>query len=62
MVVAGYARAARKSELDLLSAAVADSSNLVMLAERLAAAQEDARKTRAGMWRYGDIGDEDDED
>ncbi len=62
LVAAGYARAAKRSEVDLLTTAVADGSNLKLLVERLAAAQEDARKARAGMWRYGDIGDEDDDE
>ena len=62
LVAAGYARAAKRSEVDLLTTAVADGNNVKLLAERLAAAQENARKARAGMWRYGDIGDEDDDE
>lgn len=62
LVAAGYARVAKKSEVDLVASAVTDGQNVRLLAERLAAAQEDARKARAGMWRYGDIGDEDEEE
>jgi staphylococcal nuclease domain-containing protein 1 len=62
LVAAGYARAAKRSEVNLLTTAVADGNNVKLLAERLAAAQENARKARAGMWRYGDIGDEDDDE
>jgi hypothetical protein len=31
------------------------------LAAELNVAHEVSRKSRAGMWRYGDIGDDDDE-
>mmetsp|Transcript_779 Transcript_779/g.1181 ORF Transcript_779/g.1181 Transcript_779/m.1181 type:complete len:620 (+) Transcript_779:2513-4372(+) len=62
LVAAGYARAAKKSEVDLLTAAMADTNNLVRLTANIAVAQEEARKSRAGMWRYGDIGDEDEDE
>ena len=62
LVAAGYARAAKKDEMNSLSAAMGNNSNLDKLAADLAVAQDEARKMRAGMWRYGDIGDEDEEE
>ena len=41
---------------------MADSNLVVKLAADLAVAQEAARRDRVGMWRYGDIGEDDDED
>jgi len=55
----GLARAAKQSSVDILSSRMTDSSGIVELAAELNAAQDVARKSRAGMWRYGDVGDDD---
>ena len=64
LVEAGVARAAKQPAVDeLLSLMVADDNNTVVsLAADLQVAQEAARKSRSGMWRYGDVADEDDDD
>jgi staphylococcal nuclease domain-containing protein 1 len=64
LVGAGVALAAKQPAVDeLLNLTVADENNTVAsLAEVLQAAQEAARKSRSGMWRYGDVADEDDDD
>lgn len=59
LVAEGLARAGKKSSEDVLFARMSDSSSIVNLAADLNAAQEAARKSRCGMWRYGDVGDDD---
>jgi len=39
-----------------------DGSSVIKLAADLNVAQEGARNSRTGMWRYGDIGDDDEEE
>jgi len=62
MVAAGYGRAAKQSEVNALVASMVNGNSIVKLAAGLSVAQDEARKTRSGMWRYGDIGDEDPDD
>lgn len=59
LVAEGLARAAKQANVDILAARMADSSPVVKLAAELQVAQDSARKSRCGMWRYGDIGDDD---
>jgi endonuclease YncB( thermonuclease family) len=44
-----------------LARRMADGSAILELAAKLNVAQETARKTRSGMWRYGDIPDDDED-
>lgn len=62
LVSNGLARVAKQAEVDLLSSKMIDSNSVVALAAELNVAQEAARKSRTGIWRYGDIGDDDDHD
>ncbi|KAL3911394.1 MAG: hypothetical protein SGILL_007299, partial [Bacillariaceae sp.] len=62
LVSSGLARVAKGYDIKALARATTDSSAVNKLATDLKAAQETARKSRAGMWRYGDIGDDDEED
>jgi staphylococcal nuclease domain-containing protein 1 len=62
LVVEGLARVAKPETVTSISSRMIDPSSLVELAAALNVAQEVARKSRVGMWRYGDIGDEDDDD
>jgi staphylococcal nuclease domain-containing protein 1 len=62
LVSDGLARVAKQGMVDALSARMVDSNSMIKLAADLKVAQESARKTRIGMWRYGDIGDEDDDE
>lgn len=59
LVSEGLARVAKAEAVSALGSRMADSNSLVKFAADLNVAQEAARKSRAGMWRYGDIGDED---
>jgi len=59
LVTDGLARAAKQTAVDLLTSRLVDSNSLVKLAADLKVAEEAARKSRSGMWRYGDVGDED---
>lgn len=61
MISTGLARAAKQSSADVLQARVADPNAVVQLAADLQASQDAARRDRAGMWRYGDVGDDDEE-
>lgn len=62
LVSSGLARVAKPAAAEATAARMMDGSAVVKLAADLNVAQEAARKSRAGMWRYGDIGDDDDED
>lgn len=62
LVSAGLARCAKDSILADLQTKMVNSNVLVSLAAELHVAQDAARKTRSGMWRYGDVGDDDEDD
>jgi staphylococcal nuclease domain-containing protein 1 len=56
----GLARVAPSATL--LASRMTDGGKAVnQLYADLQASQESARRTRVGMWRYGDVGDDDDE-
>jgi staphylococcal nuclease domain-containing protein 1 len=57
----GLARISKAGELKILSNKIIDTKNLESLFNSLSLAQENARKSRRGIWRYGDIGDDDDD-
>uniref|UniRef100_A0A7S1V294 TNase-like domain-containing protein n=1 Tax=Grammatophora oceanica TaxID=210454 RepID=A0A7S1V294_9STRA len=61
LVSDGLARVAKKAAVDALVSRMVDGNSVVKLAAELNVAQEAARKTRSGMWRYGDVGDDDDD-
>mmetsp|Transcript_16672 Transcript_16672/g.38270 ORF Transcript_16672/g.38270 Transcript_16672/m.38270 type:complete len:435 (-) Transcript_16672:124-1428(-) len=62
LVTAGLARVSKPSSVQALAANMVDGSTVIKLAADLNAAQAVARKSRAGMWRYGDVGDDDEEE
>jgi len=62
LIAAGLARVVKQQVVKSLATKVMGGNAVVKLAADLNVAQEAARKLRAGMWRYGDIGDEDDEE
>lgn len=62
LISAGLARVAKPAVVQALSANMVDGSAVIKLAADLNVAQESARKSRSGMWRYGDIGDEDEDE
>lgn len=59
LVSDGLARVAKASTVDLLVSRMVSGNAVLELAADLNVAQETARKSRSGMWRYGDIGDDD---
>jgi staphylococcal nuclease domain-containing protein 1 len=59
LVSAGLARVAKDTDVVGMTGRMVDGTAVLKLAADLNVAQEVARKTRSGMWRYGDIGDED---
>lgn len=62
LVAAGLARVVKKPASDALARRMADGSAVYDLYGILSKAQNRARTTRSGMWRYGDVGDDDDHD
>lgn len=63
LVAAGSALAAKQAAVDELTSRMLmdDNNTVVSLAADLQVAQETARKSRCGMWRYGDVGDDDED-
>jgi staphylococcal nuclease domain-containing protein 1 len=59
LVTEGLARVSKQTSVDVLVGGMTDGNSVVILAAELNVAQEAARKTRSGMWRYGDVGDDD---
>lgn len=59
LISEGLARVAPKKVVDTISYRTVDNNYIVSLAADMNVAQEIARKSRLGMWRYGDIGDDD---
>lgn len=62
LISEGLARVAKPSAARVLSRGLKDASALNSLTTSLKEAQEKARSSRAGMWRYGDVGDDDDKE
>ncbi len=62
LVAEGLARVSRKKEIDVVCEKVARPQSLTEFAEDLNLSESSARKSRVGMWRYGDIGDDDEEE
>jgi len=61
LVLSGLAISAKKSEIFAMTNKMSDGQSVVKLAEVISRAQDSARKNREGIWRYGDIAEEDDE-
>jgi len=62
LVTAGLARAIKERDLNMLTSKMIDGSSTRKLFNDLSLAQDSARKRREGMWRYGDVGDDDEQD
>lgn len=62
LISAGLARVAKPAAVQALAGSMVNGSSVIKLAADLNVAQEVARKTRTGMWRYGDIGDDDEDE
>ena len=62
LVSSGLARVVTKrGAAEIMANRMVDGTNVLKLAGDLEAAQEVARRGHYGMWRYGDVGDDDDE-
>lgn len=61
LIAGGLARVAKQPSIDVLTSRMVDGSVVTKLASDLQAAEDAARKSRSGMWRYGDVGDDDDD-
>jgi staphylococcal nuclease domain-containing protein 1 len=61
LISAGLARVANGPAVQSIMGRMVDGTAVLKLAADLNVAQEVARKSRSGMWRYGDIGDDDEE-
>jgi endonuclease YncB( thermonuclease family) len=55
----GLARVAKQATVDVLVSGIVNGTAVVKLAAELNVAREAARKTRSGMWRDRDVGDDD---
>jgi endonuclease YncB( thermonuclease family) len=62
MVTEGLARVSKPEETAILSTKMIDSASFEELAANLKAAESSARRSHRGMWRYGDVGDDDPDD
>lgn len=62
LISAGLARVAKPAAVQTMAANMVNGSAVIKLAADLNVAQEAARRSRAGMWVYGDVGDDDEEE
>lgn len=58
----GLSRVHKYDMVETMSVKLVNNNSLVQLAADLKVAEESARKTRTGIWRYGDVGDDDDQE
>ncbi|GAX13294.1 staphylococcal nuclease domain-containing protein 1 [Fistulifera solaris] len=61
LIELGLARVAKPPVVDALASRMANPATITKLASDLNVSQETARRARVGMWRYGDVGDDDEE-
>ena len=62
LVSVGLAKLPKRSEIASLSAMMENPSGVEKFAMDLGVAQDEAKRRRSGMWRYGDVGEYDDDD
>mmetsp|Transcript_17449 Transcript_17449/g.21309 ORF Transcript_17449/g.21309 Transcript_17449/m.21309 type:complete len:940 (-) Transcript_17449:31-2850(-) len=62
MISEGLARVTKKNEVEELCGKMINPDSFLSLVGDLNIAEQSARKTHSGMWRYGDIGDDDDDE
>jgi staphylococcal nuclease domain-containing protein 1 len=62
LVSLGLARVAKQTDVASMQTKMVDPNSALELAAELQSSLEIARKSRIGMWRYGDIGDDDDDE
>ena len=61
LISEGLARVGKPTSIESLASRMATACTITVtkLGNDLSVAEQVARKSRCGMWRYGDIGDED---
>jgi len=59
LVADGLARVVKQYIINSMLSKVSDGNSIVKLGKDLQKSQENARRSRIGIWRYGDIGDDD---
>ena len=62
LVTSGLARVCKPFEIEKLCTRMVNSDNLSALAGDLRISESAARRVHTGMWRYGDVGDDDEEE
>ena len=62
MVAVGLAKLPKGSQIASFTAMMQDPSGVNTFVEDMKYAQEEAKRRRSGMWRYGDVGEYDDDD
>jgi staphylococcal nuclease domain-containing protein 1 len=62
LVTNGLARVSKPFEIEKLCTRMINSENLSALAADLRISENSARKNHTGIWRYGDVGDDDEEE
>ena len=61
MTAVGLAKLPKASQIASFLALMQDPSGVNKFADDMKYAQDEARRRRSGMWRYGDVGDYDDD-
>ena len=62
LVSEGLARVSKANEVEALGSNMVNIASLLSLNAELRSAEQIARRTHSGMWRYGDVGGDDDDD
>jgi len=61
LVASGMGRTSKKQDLDVMISRMVDTNKALEFLADLTVKQEEAKKGRNGMWRYGDVGEDDEE-
>lgn len=61
LVSEGLARVSKANEVEVLMTKMVNTAALLSLAAELRSSEQIARRSHSGMWRYGDVGDDDEE-
>mmetsp|Transcript_1277 Transcript_1277/g.3654 ORF Transcript_1277/g.3654 Transcript_1277/m.3654 type:complete len:979 (+) Transcript_1277:114-3050(+) len=62
LIAAGLARKAKQFKVHSIENRMVDGSIIASFAAGLSVSQDAARRSRTGMWRYGDVGEDDEEE
>ena len=62
LIAAGLARKSKQFKVYSIENRMVDASIINSFAAGLTVSQDAARRSRTGMWRYGDVGEDDEEE